>query len=219
MADPKKPQKAGHASSRNASDATDPTAEKSKHRDKYKSDVPLQANQSVARTPQSAPSPKADRDWADAVLKGTKLPPEDILFKDSQNGSADPMMPDTENICTREMDYLMTPEEDGDNEMILNLKDHMWSIHKELKRRKGLASWNKLNFLKEWVNNIVELMDNDETKKPVEPTIAYLAETNAYLTRKLSKLEKKTSSAPQPQTQDPAMQATPMMANALCGPQ
>src|SRR5260370_8014813 len=132
------------------------------------------------------------------------------------------MTPDIENIYTRETDYLMTPEEEdeayeeymreqeeGDNEMILNLKDHMWSIHKELKRRKGSASWNKLDFLKEWVNNIVELMDNDETKKPVEPTIAYLAETNAYLTKKLSDLKKNTPSTPQPPPQNPATHPTP----------
>ncbi len=75
----------------------------------------------------------------------------------------------------------------------------MWLIAKELKNRKNMPAWKKLGFFNDWLKTITELADKGDTKKPVEPTIAYLAKTNRYLTRKLNELEAKTTPAPQPQ--------------------
>src|SRR5260370_42223820 len=73
--------------------------------------------------------------------------------------------------------------------MIRSIKKEMWTIHRELKSRKDSPSWKKMGFFKDWLKSILELADTDETNKPAEPTIAYLAETNAYLTRKLIELD------------------------------
>src|SRR5260370_7586229 len=94
--------------------------------------------------------------------------------------------------------------------MISNLKEAMWSIHKELKKRKESPSWEKIDFFKEWLTSILEIDGTECNNKPAEPTIAYLAETNVYLTRKLSELELKLAPSTQPQTHSPETQATPM---------
>src|SRR5260370_20950020 len=94
--------------------------------------------------------------------------------------------------------------------MIRSIEKEMWTIHRELKSRKDSPSWKKMGFFKDWLKSILELANTDETNKPAEPTIAYLTETNAYLTRKLSELE---SGSTCPQTQDPVTQATPMASN------
>ena len=160
MADLKKSQKAGRAGGRNAGDAKDPTAEKTKNRDKYKTDVPLQTNQSPARPQWNGPSTKAGDEWANAAPKETDPTTGDITIGDIQNESENPMDPDIEDIYTREVDFVMSQgdedeayyeymmEQEGDNEMILNFKDHMWSIPKELKRKKESPSWNKIDFFK-----------------------------------------------------------------------
>ena len=62
-------------------------------------------------------------------------------------------------------------------------------ITRELKNRRNTPSWERMGFFKKWLNSIMELAEDVKPKKPTEPTITYLAETNVYLTRKLNKLE------------------------------
>src|SRR5258708_11957624 len=69
-----------------------------------------------------------------------------------------------------------------------------------------------MGFFKDWLKSILEIAD-DESTKPTESTIAFLTETNVYLTRKLQELEKKPTHAAQPQTCNLNTQATPMVAN------
>src|SRR5258708_23318519 len=90
----------------------------------------------------------------------------------------------------------------------------MWLIAKELKNKKNTPAWKKLGFFNDWLKTIMELVDEGDNKKPIEPTIAYLAKTNAYLTRKLNELEANTTPAPQPQACDPSMKATPMLTSS-----
>src|SRR6266436_6146786 len=88
MADPKKPQKYGHSSNRNTNDASpNPADPKLKSRDKYKSDVPLQSNQTPTRTPCTTNSPRIEGEWfqsPEKVMKGLRIlqPPEE----DTHNG-------------------------------------------------------------------------------------------------------------------------------------
>ena len=70
-----------------------------------------------------------------------------------------------------------------------------------------------MGFFKDWLKSILEIADDKSTKKPAEPTIAFLTETNACLTRKLQELEKNPIHIAQPQTCDLITQATLMVAN------
>src|SRR5258708_32493375 len=78
MAEPKKPQKASCSSNRNTSDSTpNPADPKPKSRDKYKSDIPLQSNQTLARMPCNTNSPRTEGDWFESpekVMKGLGIP-------------------------------------------------------------------------------------------------------------------------------------------------
>src|SRR5258708_36919158 len=94
-----------------------------------------------------------------------------------------------------------------------NLENKMWNITHELKNRKNMQSWKKMGFFKDWLKSILEIADDEDTKKPTEPTITFLAETNVYLTRKLKELEQNPTQAVQPQVHDPNTQATPMVAS------
>src|SRR5260370_18482069 len=86
MAEPKKQQqqKTGRTGSRHVTEAIDTTTERTKSREKYKSDVPLQLNQAPLKAPRPRPSPKADGDWAEAVLKSTKTLAREIAPSESQ---------------------------------------------------------------------------------------------------------------------------------------
>ena len=148
----------------------------------------------------------------------------EIQLSGSQYETEEPWHANLEDAYFEEGEYQMTPEEEDatyfkysntqdeicDNAMISNLKEAMWLIHKELKKRKELPSWEKIDFFKEWLTSILEIDGTECNNKPTEPTIAYLMETNAYLTRKLSKLESKPAPSMQPQTCSPETQATPM---------
>ncbi len=105
-------------------------------------------------------------------------------------------------------------DEEMDEAMVSNLESKMWSIASELKNRKKMPSWKKMGFFKNWLKCLMELADNEDTNKPVELTIAYLAETNAYLTRKLNELEANQTHMTCQQPCDPTTQATPMATNS-----
>ena len=91
------------------------------------------------------------------------------------------------------MKYQHKQDEEMDEAVLNQLEHKMWSIAKELKNRKNSPSWKKMGFFKDWLKAVMELVDEGEKLKPAEPTIAYLAETNTYLTRKLSELELNTA--------------------------
>src|SRR5260370_4835059 len=97
--------------------------------------------------------------------------------------------------------------------MLFNLKEEMWTIQKELKRMKNMPTLEKVDFFKDWLKSILEMDEVKVAKKPAESTIAYLAETNTYLTRKLRDLESSSTTTQQPQPCDPGTQATPMVSN------
>ncbi len=233
MADPKKPQKPGCMGNRNVSKVAANPGEKPKSRDKYKSDIPLQTNQIPVRPTHTMSSLRAEGEWfkmMEAATKGTGSHPEENT---NNNKTQDPdykLRAELEDAYIEEGEQQMMQEEidnayseylksqhKQDEEMeeaILNQLEHkMWSIAKELKNRKNSPSWKKMGFFKEWLKAIMDLVDEGEKLKPAEPTIAYLTETNAYLTRKLNELESNTTPVLQTQTRDPNTQATPMAAS------
>src|SRR5258708_86932 len=236
MADPKKPQKSGRSSNRNANDASpNPADPKLKSRDKYKSDVPLQSNQSQMGTLHTAISLRIEGEWfqlPEKVMKGLGIlrPPEEDTHNGKPHELDETSTPDLKDEDFEDMEQQMTQEEidnayseymkdqqrqdeEMDEATISNLKSKMWMITKELKNRRNTPSWKRMGFFKNWLNSIMELTDNIDPKKPAEPTIAYLVETNTYLTRKLNELETKATPSLQPQPHDLCMHATPMTAN------
>jgi len=84
-------------------------------------------------------------------------------------------------------------DEEMEEARVSNLESEMWLIARELKNRRNTPTWKRMGFFKNWLNSLMELADDADPKKPAEPTIAYLAETNAYLTRKLNELEANAS--------------------------
>src|SRR5258708_6392982 len=235
MVEPKKPQKPSHNGSRNASDRmTNPAEPKAKSRDKYKLDIPLQTNQISARTTHSTNNARTKGDWfkpTETAMKGfgiMHLPEEKTPNDESQELEA-ALTPEIEDTYFNEGEPQMSQEETDDayseylkdqkrqeeemDEAIAGrLKSEMWKSTNVLKSMKDTQSWKKMGFFKDWLKSILEIADEKSTK-PTEPTIAFLTETNAYLTRKLQELEKNPIHVAQPQTHDPVTQAMLMAAN------
>ena len=237
MAEPKKPQKIGHSANRNANEATiTPTELKPKSRDKYKSDVPLQSNQVPTRAQQNTNSPRAEGDWfesAEKAMKGLGIPrpPEEntlgnkpqeqdrestpeIADADFEEGEVQMSQEEIDDAYSEFLKHQWRQDKEMDKAMVSNLESEMWSIASELKNRKKTPSWKKMGFFKNWLKCLMELADDKDTNKPIEPTIAYLAKTNAYLTRKLNELEANQTHMTQQQPCDPTTQATPMATNS-----
>src|SRR5258705_1945458 len=237
MAEPKKPQKTGRSANRNANKATiTPTELKPKRRDKYKSDVPLQSNQVPARAQQNMNSLRAEGDWfesAEKAMKGLGIlrPPKEntlgnkpqeqdrestpeIMDADFEEGEVQMSQEEIDDAYSKYLKHQWRQDEEMDEAMVSNLESEMWSIASELKNRKKTPSSKKMGFFKNWLKCLMELADDKDTNKPIEPTIAYLAETNAYLTRKLNELEANPTHTTRQQPHDPTTQATPMATNS-----
>ncbi len=235
MVEPKKPQKPGCNGSRNASDGmTNPAKPKAKSRDKYKSAILLQTNQISARTMHSTNNPRTKGDWfepTEMAMKGFGImcPPEEKTPNDESQELEAALTPEIKDMYFNEGEPQMSQEETDDayseylkdqqrqdkemDEAIASrLESKMWTITHVLKSMKDTQSWKKMGFFKDWLKSILEIADEKSTR-PTEPTIAFLTETNAYLTRKLQELEKNPIHMAQPQTHDLVTQAMPMAAN------
>ena len=110
-----------------------------------------------------------------------------------EEGEQQMMQEEIDDAYSEYLKYQHKQDEEMDEAILNQLEHEMWSIAKELKNRKNSPSWKKMGFFREWLKAIMELVDEGEKLKPAEPTIAYLAETNTYLTRKLSELELNTA--------------------------
>src|SRR5260370_13264718 len=83
-------------------------------------------------------------------------------------------------------------ETEDDESLLDHLKQELWSVRDELLGWKNTPIWKKIDFFQDWLTSILEIADAGDVRKPVEPIIAHLAETNVYLTRKLTELERNT---------------------------
>ena len=245
MADPKRQQKGGRNGNKNAIDFIDTImAEKSKSREKYASDIPLQMNQTPAKAHRTGTSLRTKGNGTETPGNNTRpLPgdptfnpkpqeiearwskdPEDAYFQDPEDAFfQDPkdayFQEDNYQMSQKEADaayyeYEKQQDEECKKYMLFNLKEEMWTIQKELKRLKNMPTWEKVDFFKDWLKSILETDKVEVAKKPAESTIAYLTETNAYLMRKLRDLESSSTTTQQPQPCDPGTQATPMVSNS-----
>ncbi len=175
MAEPKKPQKTGHSTNRNANEATiTPMELKPKSRDKYKLDVPLQSNQVPARVQQNTNSLRAKGDWfesAEKAMKGLGIPcpPEEntlgnkpqeqdrkstpkIIDADFEEGEVQMSQEEIDDAYSEFLKHQWRQDEEMDEAMVSNLESEMWLIASELKNRKKTPSWKKMGFSRTGLN-------------------------------------------------------------------
>src|SRR5260370_34273729 len=168
MADPTKTQKTGRPGHKIASDATDTPGEKTKSREKYKSDIPLQTYKTPAKPARKTTSPRDEGEWfksTEAAMKNAGTTPgkpafndkphdtefeypddlEDAYFEDAYIEDADQDMTQDEinKAYSKYIKEQLRIDIETEDAMIRSIEKEMWTIHRELKSRKGSPSWKK----------------------------------------------------------------------------
>ena len=119
----------------------------------------------------------------------------------------------------RELEMQMQNIEDGHNsdpylehmkaDRIVQIKNTMEYIIGELEQIKEENPWEKLGYAA-WYRKLSALNRNAEMGTTNMTTIAHMAETNAYLTKRINTLETKLTHDTQATAHDPNMVTTPM---------
>ncbi|SRR5258708_5311107 len=92
---------------------------------------------------------------------------------------------------------------------IMQIKNTMEYIVCKLEQMKEENPWEKLEYTV-WYRRVSALNENTDMGKPKEITIAYMAEMNMYLTKRINVLEMKLMQDMQVINHDPTTIATPM---------